>query len=58
MPFPPALGRLIQTLCFSQLASPPRVESSNLGKVYCQATSAASAPDEILAQWEMGSPIL
>jgi hypothetical protein len=39
---PPTLSRLAQTV-FVTVASSPRVESSDLSKVYCPATSAASA---------------
>ena len=40
----PSLEQAAQTWVVT-LASPPRVESSNLGKVYCPATSAAFLQD-------------
>ena len=46
---PPALSRLAQTL-FATVASSPRVESSDLGKVYCPATSAASCKNSLPAE--------
>jgi hypothetical protein len=42
VPLPPALSGLNQTLFCHSLASLPRVESSDLGEVYCLATCTAS----------------
>jgi hypothetical protein len=49
-PTPPVLSGLIQTRFRPQPASPPRVESSDLGKVYCPATSAASSKEPLPAE--------
>ena len=46
---PPVLSRLAQTW-FATVASPPKVESSDLGKVYCPATSAASCKKPLPAE--------
>jgi hypothetical protein len=57
---PPVLSRLAQTW-FATVASPSRVESSDLGKVYCPATFAVSSkmplpaesrdPDKAARSW-------
>jgi hypothetical protein len=46
---PSALSRLAQTW-FSTVASPPKVESSDLGKVYCPATYAVSSKTPLPAE--------
>jgi hypothetical protein len=47
---PPSLEQAESDLVLPQSASPPRVESSNLGAVYCPATSVASCKKPLPAE--------
>ena len=55
MSYPSSLERAESDLVLPQLPSPPRVESSHLGKVYCPAISAASCKKPLPEQLSLSS---
>ena len=50
MSYPSSLERAESDLFLPQFPSPPRVESSKLGKIYCPATSAPSSKKPLPAE--------